>query len=194
MSRAAWVDVLAAMAVGVGELAAAIGMHVWFEDLPYDERPVPWLARVPFVLAGCAGFAWVFSCVRVWQRRREAAKRGAAVAALVGQFVLTIAGAGGVLVSDPDFLFGSTLEDSIDLPDGRRAHLYRGGLFCSYDVFIATREDLFSFRTMSISRNDCEAPAKLQVEGVRVVVVDEHGQPLSSNGADFAVLFDWAPH
>ena len=185
---------MAAMAVGVCELAAAIAMHVWFEDLPYDERPVPWLARVPFVLAMLAALAWAIACLRVVMRRREVAGRKAAIGALVGHLVLTMVGTVGVIASDPEFLFGSTLDDSIDLPDGRRAYLYRGGLFCSYEVFVATHDDLFSFRKTSISRNDCERPAKLRLEGDRVVVVDEHGQPLTSNGADFAALFDWAPH
>ena len=40
-SRAPWIEVVAALVVAVGELGGAIGMHVWFDGLPYDERPVP---------------------------------------------------------------------------------------------------------------------------------------------------------
>ena len=193
-SRGAWADVLAAAAVGAGELGAAIGLHVWFEGLPYDERPIPVLDAAPWILVGLACFTLMFSGLRVWQRRREPRLVGA-VAMLVGHLVLTGAGAVGVLFSDPDFLFGPSLDDSLELPDGNTAYLYRGGLFCSYDVFIATPDDLLAYKAQSISAQSCATePGKLVLEGRRIVVVDEHGAPLPASSTDWGELLFWAPH
>jgi hypothetical protein len=109
--------------------------------------------------------------------------------------VLTAGGAIGVLVLDRDFLFGATLDDSLDLPDGSTAYLYRGGLFCSYEIFIAAPDDLFSFRARYLARDSCLEPAYLAFEGKRVVIVDEHGEALPDQGTDWsALLIDVYPH
>jgi hypothetical protein len=179
------------MAVAVGEIAGAIGLQLWFDALPYDERPIPVLARTPWVLVGLAGFAFAFACWRVWQRRAELRNAGARVKTsllLALHLLLTATGAIGVMVTDPDFLFGSTLDDSLDLPDGRTAYLYRGGLFCSYEIFVAAPDDLFSFRTRSLTRHSCLEPGYLALEGERVVIVDEHGATLPDQGIDWDAL------
>jgi hypothetical protein len=196
-SRAPWVDVLAATAIAAAELGGAIGLHVWFDGLPHDERPIPTLAAVPWVLVVLAGVAWVVACLRVAARRSAlgdtSAKIGTAIG-LLGQLALTLGGTVVVVLTDPEFLFGSHHDDTLDLPDGRSAYLYRGGLFCAYEIFVSAPDDLIAFRTRYLVRENCDAPAALALEGDTILIVDEHGQPLADQGADWSELLLFPVH
>ncbi len=193
-SRGAWVEILGAAAVGAVEIGGAIALQLWFDGLPYDERPIPVLDAAPWILVGLSCFALLYGCLRAARRRREPGSRVATGFALAGHVLLTVVGAVAVLGCDPDFPFGYSHDDTLQLPDGRTAYLYRGGLFCDYDVFVATPDDWFSYRVRSIDAQSCLRPGRLVLDGERIEVVDEHGEPMPDVNPNWGFRLDIYPH
>ncbi|MCA9690540.1 MAG: hypothetical protein KC636_13085 [Myxococcales bacterium] len=194
--RASWRGGIVYAIVTAALAGAAISLQLWCSAAPPDERAIPPLARLPWILMILAALAWPLACARAWRRRAalQGGDRPRTLALLALHLALTLAGGVGTLVNDPEFLFGRQLDDALALPDGRVAYLYRGGLFCAYEVHIADPGALLSRRVALVTRHSCREPGQLRrVEG-RLEVVDARGERLVRERDMFDLALDWRPH
>ena len=73
--------------------------------------------------------------------------------------VLVMAEASIVASRTGEQLFEPTLQSTSVAPDGRRAHVYRGGLLsCSYEVYVAPPFALTMTRQLSVPGRGCAGP------------------------------------
>ncbi len=152
-------------------------------------RHVWWLSTLVASICIVSGAAVVV--------RHRARLRGmqwfGAVAALGGQctVVLAIAVASWFAISGVVFL--EYRIDTLRLPDGRVAHLTRGGFLCGYRVYTSRWWQVFATRISSTSRKSCREDARLALgpDGAPRVL-SPTGDALRSDTEPFVI--DLFPH
>lgn len=180
------------IAAGIAALAAALALFGWFTAVP--GRPVPLLAALPWVLALGALTAFgaaAFVSVRAMARPRAAG----GVAGRVGAAVLaSLVGLGAVVLTDPSFPFGGSVEARLPSSDGT-TYLYRGGLFCVRSLWRAPSGAWFA--TEVASGWTCDGEATLAQSDGAITPIDPR------TGAELARAtwlegigehLDWRPH
>ena len=79
---------------------------------------------------------------------------------MIELLVLVTAEASIVATRAGEQLFEPTLQRTSLAPDGRRAHVYRGGLLsCSYEVYVAPPFGLTMKKELSVAGRGCAGPA-----------------------------------
>ncbi len=183
-----------AAAIAILGFCTAAAIHGGFHAVGVPSvRPVPAVAMLPWLLTVAAILAALVSMVLVWRRQTRWPRR---VGTVLGHLMLILAGASGAIAADPDFPFGPSHVDSLDLPGhGGTAHLYRGGLLCSQTVWIAGPGSWLSQPAPYTHRYSCRVSGTLTWDTAsgRVHVVDADGVPVP-RPASWGSAFHWGPH
>lgn len=186
-----------ALVLSLVAFASAAAIHGLFHWLvPKGAIVRPTIAALPWAIASLGLAAAIASAVIAIRRTPGLVVRLGLVSLHV--FVV-LAGAAGTLASDPAFPFGPSHVDDLELPGDRgRVYLYRGGLFCSQQLWLAAPGQWIAYEQRDAGSFDCEREGTLQWDDVQqtVRVVDETGRSLSSppwaNG--LAEGLYWGPH
>jgi hypothetical protein len=177
--------------------AIAAAIHGSFHAfVPTGAQVVPLLAALPWAFALLGMVAMVVSAVVTIGRADGVGPRLALVALHV---FVGIAGPVGTATSDPSFPFGPSHVGDLDLPGDRgRAYLYRGGIFCAQDVWIAAPGQWVAFEHRELGSYTCEREGTLRWDDAlqQVRVVDGHGDALPSPpwAGGMAEGLSWGPH
>jgi hypothetical protein len=142
------------------------------------------------LLLGLPWMFWlIFQLVRPRWQHFGAMRKIAYVTGMATAQLLVLAGlAGALLMSRGGIpLFEPRYESTFRGPEGKTAYLYRGGLFCSVQVFTSKPYGLTMQGATSVSRKTCNEPKPKIVwkpDG-SVMVVDAQGKPLESQDSLF---------
>ena len=177
-----------------GVTAGLLGvvLHLVFGTRGPDIRPTPSLAALPWLLL--AVFA-VLAIASGWAFVRGAHRRWVKVVVGLSHVTIVLGGLAGIVTSDPEFPFGSTYADSLDLPGGRgTAYLYEGGLFCTRTLWIAPPGSMWANRVEGWGLT-CKYEAELTWDESKGQprAVGPDGKPVPSPPT-WDKLFVWSPH
>lgn len=166
-----------ALVIALSAFAAAAATHGLFHAwVPTGAQVRPGLAAVPWGLAAAGVVAAIVSCVLVIQRTPGVGPR---IGLALLHVVVALGGGVATLSSDPAFPFGPSHVADLELPGDRgRAYLYRGGIFCAQDVWIAEPGRWIAFEHRELGSFTCEQDGTLAWDGAQVSVVDGSGASL----------------
>ncbi len=182
-------------------MGVAVGVERWSAALQSGGRRLPpFVGRATYALALLAAVSIIWALTRVVRRvrfrMRSDVQRIVAMTTLVLVHLLAVPGVlVGAMIADPEFPFGDEYRGSIRSPHGSTEYLYRGAIFCSYDIYERAPGAFLLKRRLTITPDKC-------VDGARPgwskrldepIVLGPDGQRIEQ-GTAIEHAFDWAPH